>query len=264
MSVPERRVAFAVEGAVGVIRLTRGEAHNAIDMAWIEALAAAVTECERAAAVRALLISADGPSFTVGGDLAYIGDHLEDLSGTLAGMIGPFHDALARIAELPIPVVCAVQGAAAGGGLGLLWSADIVLAADNLRLTTGFAALGLSGDGGSSWYLPRLVGLRRAQELLLEGVVLDARDALELGIITRVTTREDLDVQALQAAESLAAGPTVALGAMRALLRNSATLTLRDGLRAELESMVHSGASADAVRGVRAFRERTRPKFEGS
>jgi 2-(1,2-epoxy-1,2-dihydrophenyl)acetyl-CoA isomerase len=224
---------------------------------------AAVDGCERAEGVRALLISADGSAFSVGGDLEHFGGQLHRLPDALDEMVGPYHQVLGRLAELPVPVVCAVRGAAAGGALGLLWCADVVLVAQDAKLATGFARLGLSGDGGSSWWLPRLVGMVRARELVLGGRVLSGVEAAEWGLVTRAVPAEDLEAQALAAARALAAGPTVAYGEMRRLLARSLSLDIEGGLAAELAACLRTGATADGREGIRAFGERRDPRFEG-
>ena len=162
-----------------------------------------------------------------------------------------------------MPVVCAVRGGTAGGGLGLLWCADVVIAADDLKLTTGFAHLGLSGDGGSTWYLPRLVGLRRALDISLGGLVLSAQEALDWGLASRVVPSEDLEAAAEETARRFAAGPTVAYGHMRRLLRRSSTATFAEALAAERAAIVDCGGTADGREGIAAFTTRRAPHFEG-
>lgn len=258
------RVALEAEpGGLARLRLAWPEGRNGIDPAMVAALAAAAAQL-RHGDHRALLIDSEGPIFTVGGDLGYFATRTDDLAAALDAVIPTYHEALAILSELPLPVVAAVRGAAAGGGLGLVWCADIVLAADDARLAAGFARLGLTGDGGSSWWLPRLVGLRRAQALLIGGRVLDAQTALDWGLVTEVVPAADLPARALQVATELAAGPTRGLAGIRALLRESATRTLREQLAAESAAMSASGATADAVEGVRAFAERRPPRFSGS
>lgn len=258
-----RRVELIVEDGVARLRLVRAEAANAIDPEGMRALHGAVVKCAADASVRAVLISAEGPAFTVGGDLRHLGAKLDRLPEELDEMVGTYHATLAQLAELPVPVVCAVQGGVGGGGLGLLWCADIVLAADDAKLAHGFAALGLSGDGGSSWWLPRLVGMRRARELLIGGRVLSAAEAEEWGLVSRVVPLERLEHQALAVTRELAAGPTVAYGEMRRLLARSLAVELEQGLTAEREAGVRCGATADAREGIAAFVERRQPRFEG-
>jgi enoyl-CoA hydratase/carnithine racemase len=255
--VTERRVAFDVDGrGIARIRLIRDEARNAIDAAMVDALGAAVAGCEARPGVRCVLIGADGPSFTVGGDLRYMADHLDQLPERLEALIGRYHATLVRLAELPAPVVCAVRGGTAGGGLGLLWCSDVVIAADDLKLASGFAHLGLSGDGGSTWYLPRLVGLRRALDLTLGGLVLSAAQALEWGLVSRVVPTAELEAAAEETARRY--------GHMRRLLRGSSTRSFAEGLEAERVAIVDCGATADAREGVTAFVARRAPHFSGA
>jgi 2-(1,2-epoxy-1,2-dihydrophenyl)acetyl-CoA isomerase len=260
------RAAFELDTESGVarLRLTRAAGRNAIDADMVASLSAAVAQAaESVKAARVLIIDAAGPSFTVGGDLAHFARQTHRLADELSSMIGPYHESLLTLSQLPVPVVCAVQGAVAGGGLGLLWCSDIVIAADDLRLVTAFSRLGVSGDGGSSWYLPRLVGLRRAQELMLESRTLDAAEALDWGLVTRVVERGALGREALGAALRLAAGPTVSLGLQRLLLRGSLERTLPEGYAAEHEAMRVCGATADAAEGMTAFVEHRPATFSG-
>ncbi|QFS90417.1 1,2-epoxyphenylacetyl-CoA isomerase [Mycobacterium sp. THAF192] len=176
-------------------------------------------------------------------------------------MVGSFHESIAAIAELPYPVVCAMQGGAAGGGLGFVWAADIVVAAEDLKLVTAFARLGVSGDGGGTWYLPQLVGLRRALQLLLESPIVDAAEAMRLGLVTRVVSRDALVEEADTTVERLACGPTRSLGLQRRLVRQASARAMQDGLLAEIDAMRISGRTDDAKEGMAAFIERRTPQF---
>jgi 2-(1,2-epoxy-1,2-dihydrophenyl)acetyl-CoA isomerase len=257
------RAEVSFEGDLAHLRLVRADAGNAIDRDMVEALDAAARAALEPGAARALLITAEGPTFTVGGDLAHFSSNLDDLAGELERMITTFHSTLGMLAESPIPIVTGARGAAAGGGLGLLWLADVVIAGDDLKVATGFSRLGLSGDGANSWYLPRLVGMRRAQELLIEGRVLNAAEALEWGLVSRVVPSDEVESQARSAAEVLAKGPTVGLARIRELIWKSGGRTIREHLQAELDGMRDTGATKDAAEGVRAFNERRRPDFRG-
>lgn len=258
-----RRAELTVEDGVARLRLVHAAARNAIDPQMVSALGEAVAACAAESGVRALLISADGPAFTVGGDLRHFASDLERLPQELDQMIGDYHEALRRLAELAAPVVCAVQGGVAGGGLGLLWCADLVIAADDLKLAAGFARLGLTGDGGSSWWLPRLIGLPRARELLIGGRVLNADEALEWGLIGRVVPAGELQAEARAVARELAAGATVAYAELRRLLTGAGARTLAEGLAGEHEAMVRIGGTSDAREGIAAFVEHRPPRFEG-
>lgn len=261
---PDGRVELVVADGVAHLRLVRVDARNAIDRLWVAEFDAAVAAIEGDAGVRVVLISAAGPAFTVGGDLRHFSGHLDRLSAELDDLIRVYHATLVRLADLPVPVVCAVQGGAAGGGLGLLWCSDVVIAAADAVLATGFAELALSGDGGSSWFLPRLVGMRRAKEMTLFNRVLTAAEALEWGLVSRVVPRDQLEAEALETAARLAAGPTVAFGEMRRLLARSLSASLEEGLEAELQAIVRCGKTEDAREGITAFLERRPPSFEGA
>jgi 2-(1,2-epoxy-1,2-dihydrophenyl)acetyl-CoA isomerase len=256
-------VTIQIKDGVAHLRLSDAEHHNRIGPPFVAALADAAAECDGHSDVRAVLISAAGPSFSVGGDLDYLGERAERMAEELDVMIGLYHATLTQLAALPVPVVCAVQGGAAGGGLGLIWCADVVLAASDLKLTTGFANLGLSGDGGSSWALPRLVGARRARQLLMSPRVVGADEALDWGLVDRVVQLDDLRAEAEAEALRLAAGPTVAFGHLKRLLRTSWETSWPDQLAAERAAMVDCGGTADAREGVRSFIERRSPNFEG-
>jgi 2-(1,2-epoxy-1,2-dihydrophenyl)acetyl-CoA isomerase len=262
MEHTEDRVALTVEDGLAHLRLVSPGTGNAIDAIWVREFADAAESCAQDAGVRAVLISAEGGTFTVGGDLRHFAAG-GDLRAALAEVVEPYHAALRLLATLDRPVVCAVRGPAAGGGLGITFCADIVLAASDARFVCGFARVGLSGDGGGTWFLPRLVGLRRAQELMFARRELSAQEALEWGLITRVVPGDELDEEARTLARELAAGPTLAFASMRRLLRDSWGATLEQQLEREGEAMVSSGGTADGREGVEAFLARRRPRFDG-
>jgi 2-(1,2-epoxy-1,2-dihydrophenyl)acetyl-CoA isomerase len=178
-------------------------------------------------------------------------------------MIDVYHLALDRLTRIDAPVVCAVRGAAAGGGLGLLHAADVVVAAEDAKFALGYAALGLPSDGGNTWFLPRLVGLRRAQQLMLLNRVLTGPEALDWGLITELVPAAEVEARARQLAGQLAAGPTRAFGRMKRLLRDSWAADLPGQLAAETEQMAQAGASDDAAEGIAAFMAKRRPTFYG-
>lgn len=257
------RVTFAVQDGIGHLVLCRPDRRNAVDVRAALELREALVRCAEADGVRALLIRATGPHFTVGGDLPFLAAEPERLAEVVGELLPAVQDATARVAELEIPVVCAARGAAAGVGLGLLWGADVALVGDDLRLATGFAAAGLSGDGGSSWHLPRLAGLRRAQELLMQNRRIGAGEAVDWGLVTRAVPDAELDDAALEAATALASGPTVALGRMRALLR-AGSPTLREQLDAESDALRACLGTADLPAALAAFADRRAPVFTGA
>jgi len=256
-----QRVTYKLDDAgVAHVRLVWAERRNAIDPAMVEQLADAVRVCEHAR-VRAVLLSADGPAFSVGGDMRHFAAHSADIRGQLATMVPAYHETLETLATIDAPVVAAVHGAVAGGGLGLVWCSDIVLAAEGTRFATGFSKLGLSGDGGSSWWLPRLVGLARARQMLIAGAVIDALQAHEWGLIAEVLPPGQLAARSAHVATALAQGPTFTLGRMRRLLVASAPLDLGEALARETAAILECAEQTDAAEGVSSFVEGRTPNF---
>jgi len=259
-----RVVRYQVDQGVATIQLHRPEAGNAIDLALVEDFYEAVFRAAGDPAVRAILLCGAGRSLSTGGDLAMLNQLTADgLPGRLRAMIDVYHLALDRLTRIDAPVVCAVRGAAAGGGLGLLHAADVVVAAEDAKFALGYAALGLPSDGGNTWFLPRLVGLRRAQQLMLLNRVLTGPEALDWGLVTELVPAAEVEARARQLAGQLAAGPTRALGRMKRLLRDSWAADLPGQLAAETEQMAEAGASDDAAEGIAAFMAKRRPTFYG-
>lgn len=259
-----RSLEFSITDGVGVLRLNRPDARNAINQTIADGLYEVARRCADATELRVLLIAGNGPAFTVGGDISVFGRTApDDLPSVLRQMTIPYHDALRTFNNLDVPIVAAVHGSVAGGGLGLLYCADIALAAEGTKFATGFAALGLSGDGGNSWFLPRMVGPRRAAELYFEGRVLDAHEAAEWGLVTRVVRGDQLEAAATATAHRLAQGPTRAYGEIRKLLHDSWSTTLSEHLAAETTALVRTGATVDAANAIQSFLGRSTPTFEG-
>jgi 2-(1,2-epoxy-1,2-dihydrophenyl)acetyl-CoA isomerase len=147
--------------------------------------------------------------------------------------------------------------------LGLLYVADIVVAADDARFALGYGALGLTADGGNTWFLPRMVGMRRAQELFLLNRRLTAQEALHFGLVSRLAPSDSVESEANALAATLAAGPTRAYGAVRRMLRQSFETGLSDQLEAEKDSIVAASRTDDAQEGIAAFIAKRRPQFRG-
>jgi 2-(1,2-epoxy-1,2-dihydrophenyl)acetyl-CoA isomerase len=248
------RASFALgEGGVGVLTLERPDAHNAIDPEMVVGLEQAAEAVAGDPDVHAVLIRALGPAFSVGGDLHYLSSRADRLPETLEPMVARYHETLARLAELPLPIVCAATGAVAGGALGLLWCADVTIVAQDAKLASGFLELGLSGDGGSSWWLPRLVGIGRARELLLGGRVLSGVEAAEWGLVTTALPADEVEAHAERVARGLAARRGQAYAEIRKLLANSDQRDLRQALEAEQEAMQRTAASDEARKLIARF-----------
>nr|WP_247804772.1 enoyl-CoA hydratase-related protein [Bradyrhizobium sp. 191] len=261
---PFKTVVLDIADGVATLRLNRPDKGNAINEEMAADLEEASVRIAEAPALRAVLIAGSGSNFTMGGDVhLFAGTPSPELPGKLRRMIDGYHRAIDRLTSIDAPVVAAVRGAAAGGGLGLLYIADIVVASTDARFALGYGALGLTSDGGNTWFLPRLVGMRRAQELFLLNRRLSAQEALEFGLVSRLVPDDALEAEAIAVARELAAGPTRAFGAMRRMLRQSFETSLGTQLEAEMQSIVSASQSDDAREGIAAFAARRRPVFRG-
>lgn len=255
---------YSVTDGVASVILDRPDQRNAIDLAMAEESLAVARAIAADARVRAVLIAGNGPALTVGGDIEYFTAATSGGVGTLAErMTTPFHEAFRVLDRLDAPIVTAVHGAAAGGGLGFVYAADVVVASPDAFFCTAFSGLGLSGDGGGTWHLPRIVGATRARRMYVENLRVDAATAHQWGLVSEIVPAADVRDHALRTAQRLAAGPTRGFARQRRLLRESWSATLSEQLRAESEGIRDTGDSRDTQVAVAAFRTRTRPVFEG-
>ena len=251
------------DGTVAVLTLNRPKSGNAIDVQMAKALLAAAIECDCDSTVRAVLINARGKQFSVGGDLNSFAVANDRTPQLISEETAYLHAAVARLARMDKPIVIAVQGAAAGAGFGLSILGDIVIAGEAAQFTLAYTAIGLTPDGGASWLLPRLVGLRKAQEMIFMNTRLNALEALDTGLVTRVVPDAALDAEARATAHALAAGPTRAFSRSRDLLLASFGETLETHLERESRGIVRSVAGPDGKEGISAFLSRRRPEFQG-
>lgn len=252
-----------VRDGVAHITLNRPEAANALNLEMGQELLRAVLRCDEDSAVRAVLISGAGDVFCVGGDLKSFSEQGEHLPYHLKEVTTYLHAAVSRMARMDPPVVAAVHGAAAGAGMSLACACDLVLAAESARFTMAYSNAGLTPDGSSTYYLPRIVGLKRALELTLTNRQLSAREAMEWGIVTRVVPDEDLSEDAATLASQLAAGATKALGAAKRLLRSGCAETLETQMEHETQTIAHVARTSDAREGIAAFLEKRQAEFAG-
>lgn len=256
-------ILFERRDGVAHLTLHRPDAMNGITQRMSEELLAAVTAIADDPSVRAVVLSGAGGRFCGGGDVKGFGALGDGLAHHLREITVPLHAAVSQLARIDAPVIAAVQGSAAGAGIGLVLGADLVVAGESAKFVLAYTGIGLTPDGSTSWSLPRVVGLHRALDLALTNRVLSAAEAAEWGIVTRVVPDADVLTDATALAEQIAGGPTQAFGAVKRLIRGAFDHSLEEHLVLETESMVAAGRSADGLEGVAAFVEKRPPVFRG-
>jgi 2-(1,2-epoxy-1,2-dihydrophenyl)acetyl-CoA isomerase len=215
---------------------------------------------------RAIVLTGAGRAFCAGGDLR----EMQEIAGR-EGDVGAFFDEPLRklndlvllIRKTPVPIIAAVNGVASGGGCNLALACDLVLASDNAKFNQAFIKIGLSPDIGGTFILPRLVGWKRAAELMFTGDMLSAQKAYDLGMINHVVSEAELMSHVMNLAQKLANAPTAAIAQIKRLLEASAVNDYGGQLELERQAQIQSGKTKDFVEGVSAFLEKRSPKFTG-
>ncbi|MAF94651.1 MAG: enoyl-CoA hydratase [Rhodospirillaceae bacterium] len=263
---------LVVETAGGVCRITlnRPKSLNAINPDMARALKQVAAEIKADEAVRVAVIEGTGDHFMAGGDVKGFKALFDENPGEAAirahfdGMLTTVHDFIADFRQMPKPVLGSVHGAVAGAGVSLMMACDMVLAADDSFYTLAYCRLGTSPDAGSTFALPRTVGLKKAFEIALLGDRFDAGEALRCGLVNRVVPAAELRAETDKLAKRLAEGPVRAYGETKALLNGSLTRTLEEQLAAETAAFVNCTVTEDFKEGVAAFVDKRPPRFTGS
>lgn len=261
-------VELKISGGVAEVTLSRPEALNAFDPAMARALLAVLTDIGRDDTVRAVLLQARGTYFCAGGDVRWFhglahADRETRQSG-LGDLIDTVHAVIEVITDMPVPVLAVVQGGAAGFGISLMAACDIVVTTPDSRFSIAYPELGVPTDGGATWMLPRLMGLRKARELILLAERFDGEKAVALGLANRLVAAEALADAGRQMAEQLAAGPTFAYAQVKRLLRQSFETSLPQQLQAEQAAFLMAAETRDFREGVDAFAARRKARFSGA
>jgi 2-(1,2-epoxy-1,2-dihydrophenyl)acetyl-CoA isomerase len=255
---------FDVTGGVAQVTLHRPDAKNALNLAMARELMDAAIRCDEDPGIRAVVLTGSNGVFSAGGDLKSFSRAGDRLPHALKELTTYLHAAVSRLARMDAPVVAAVNGAAAGAGMSLACAADIVLCGTSARFTMAYTRAGLAPDGSSTWFLPRIIGYRRTQELMLTNRTLSAEEALAWNLVTRVVPDAELAGAARALATELAAGPTVAFGSVKKLLLTSATESLETQMEREARHIAAAARSADGKEGVAAFVGKRPPSFRGA
>jgi 2-(1,2-epoxy-1,2-dihydrophenyl)acetyl-CoA isomerase len=256
---------LTVERATGVATLTlnRPDAYNSLNMALGRELFTASLELDEDPEVRCVVITGSGRAFCAGGDVKDFVDNLGRIGAHIKELTTYLHGAVSRFCRSDKPVIMAINGIAAGGGFSFALSGDLVVAAESAKFTMAYSKIAATPDGSSSYFLPRLIGLRRAMELYFTNRVLTAREALEWGLVTRVVPDAELKSTVTALAAELAQGPTKAFGAAKRLLHQSTWESLETQMELEAQAIAASGRTEDFRAGVTAFAQKATPTFQG-
>ena len=268
MALDNNMVTFTLNQGVGVITLNRPEARNAFSEEMLNGLAGALRSC-RSSEIRSVLITGSGEAFCAGADVREFTNKLDaggpdGISSHLRDLAGRFHeDVILEIRRLQKPVIAAVNGVAAGGGFSLMVACDLRVAAEDARFLMAYANIGATADGGSTFFLPRLIGWGRAMELYLSNQPLSADAALSMGLINQVFPAGEFQERAMETAIRLAQGPSVAYGQVKSLFDSTWQHSLETQLDQETNFIADISLTQDFQEGIRAFSEKRRPGFEG-
>jgi len=257
-------VLYSVADGVATILLNRPQVMNALDARMIVQLREAAERAEHDTQARAVVIRGAGPAFLAGGDVAMFHANLTKMPALVREGAPELHRAILALRRASKPVLASVHGAVAGAGVSVMAAADLAIAADGTKFTMAYSRLGTSPDGGATYSLPRLVGMRKALELILLSDAIEAHEALRLGLVNWVVGAEQLAAETESIARRLAQGATAAFAEIKKLLNQSYDQTLAAQLNAEVEAFARCAGTRDFAEGVTAFVEKRKPQFNGN
>ena len=256
-------VIYEVKDAVATITLNRPDAYNALNLSLARDLFHVTLEADEDRAVRCVVITGAGKAFCAGGDVKDFADNPDRIGILVKELTTYLHGAVSRLARTQKPVIMAVNGVAAGGGMSFALSGDLVVAAESAKFTMAYSRIAASPDGSSTYFLPRLIGLRRALELHYTNRVLTAREAMEWGLVNRVHPDADLAPAVGALARELAQGPTLAFGRAKLLFHQSTQESLETQMELEAQAIVACFHSQDGRSGILGFAKKQPATFHG-
>lgn len=250
---------YAVENGVAWVRLNRPESMNAVNEPLRRALAEAVRQAERDAAVRAVVVIGEGRAFCAGADVR----EFQDRTSAVDAISGDYETLLTRLRTMPKPTIAALNGVAAGIGASVAFACDLRYAVPQASFMEAFVKIGLTVDGGATWLLPRLIGTGKALEMFYTGDPLGAEEAARLGLVNRLIEPDELEARVRELAERLAGGPALALGAIKRSVNFAAGASLEEAIEFEFHLQGVIFESEDSREGVSAFLEKRPASFQG-
>ena len=254
-------IEFEVKARVAVISLNRPDAANGINLDLSTELAAIAKECDENTNIKCVVLTGNGRFFSAGGDIKEMASHGAKIGPAIKTIADNLHMAISTFSRMRAPLIVAVNGVAAGGGFSLAITGDIVLASDKAAFIMAYTKAGLSPDGSSSYYLPRLIGLRRAQELAFLNRQLTAQEAVEWGLAHEVVKADQLQARAITIAETFANGSAGANAAIKKLFLCSFDNSIETQMELEGRAISEQAGSPNGQEGIKAFLEKRKPRF---
>ena len=250
------------QNGIATLTLNRADAANALNVELARELMQAAIAVSESNTIRALILTGNGKLFCAGGDIQAFAEAGDQVGSVIKEITAYLHAAISRLTRMNAPVIVAVNGAAAGAGFSLALIGDIVLAAQSAKFTMAYTGIGASPDGSSSYFLPRLIGLRRTQELMLTNRRLTAAEAEDWGMVTRAVADDELMSEANNLAAQLAAGPRLSHGVVKKLLASTFNESLETQMELESQGIAAVMNTDDGREGIEAFKAKRKPEFK--
>tara|TARA_Y100000590_G_scaffold399758_1_gene483318 strand:- start:177 stop:965 length:789 start_codon:yes stop_codon:yes gene_type:complete len=260
----DKTVILEKNNRIATVILNRPNSNNAIDLNLVKDLYEAFKDCHHDNTIRSVIFTGNGNMFSAGGDLLLFKENSDNLGSLVTDMTTYFHLAVTLMQRMEKPIVTAINGTAAGGGLSLALCGDIIISSDQAKFSCAYTAAGLSPDGSMTYVLPRLIGIKKTKELMITNRRFLPDEALDIGMIDQVVKHEELMKVSTEIAMNLADGATKAYGAVKSLLAETFSSTLESHLEQEARLLNVRAQSHDGKEGVKAFIEKRKPNFKGN
>lgn len=256
-------ILLSITNNIAVLTFNRPEAMNSLNAEMAAELSAKTEQILFDNTIRAVLLRGAGNLFMAGGDIRFFQQTMDTMPKGVLNLVRLVNGIIANLLQSPKPVLACVHGSVAGIGMSFMMAADLVIAGANTQFTMAYSKLGISPDGGATYFLPKIVGHKKAMELALLSEVITANQAQDLGLINWLVPEDQLEEKALQLLNKLANGPTQAYAHTKQLMQQSANNSLAQQLDAEAFAFAHLSQTTDFRSGVTGFLNKTKPEFVG-